>query len=653
MTKHLAASLSSLLLLAAAGCSAGAPDDGAQTGSTDLSSFDGNRNRTCASGCAVGSVCDDAIHACVAEPAPPVIRFPIAGALTSALPELAWTTASSSTSSAVEICKDALCMQSVALVTGADHAALGASLPRGTYFARAWGTRTEADGHVVAGAVATPARVFRSNGRPVASKIALGWFADFDADGLSDTPTQDNHPAKSSSDRGALTAGGRSTTGALLVPDMDGDGRTELADLEEDGTGKLVLSRLAPDGTILSSSYDVSPQGRLLLLGDVDRDGYFDLGVAQPLADGVRLEVFFGGPGIVAHRKTIDVRMPTENGKPTAYASISALGDIDGDGYPDLALGGTADTTTEQWGATIPRAGIFIQGGADGDRFYVFRGAATQPFTTALAPIKSEGNAGGGLVPVGDVNGDGVMDAIAIDARPTSLGEWEADTSTSNHWNIAGRGLRPGLAFMVFGGATLQKAQWHSPSFWREGPAASWAYGPALINQYGEVQGIRTITGGRAREEYFFAVGVTSAGDLDGDGFADVAFAMSGAQQPAPLSGEQWDAFSDSKYLRDYTPGPLTPGGWTSTWHMFAAFVDVRYGSATGLGETPAQLILSPTLEASPAMAQWVSFPNVVAAHVNGLYVTEGGRAENFNPPYFTKFAGTFAGPPGAAVVVP
>ncbi|MDB4947009.1 MAG: toxin [Labilithrix sp.] len=634
MTKLLA--IPGLLALLALGCSSA--DDGtgnATTSSDEVVSFNPDRTRTCATACAEGTVCDDAVHACVAEPGAPQLRFPISGAVTSGLPALSWTSGAAASESVVEICQDASCAHPVAELTAADGATLATALPRGTYFVRAWGVRNEPDGHVVAAATATKPRVFRSNGRPVASSSALGWFAD-------------------EGDDAALTAGGLASAGPLLVPDMDGDGRTEIVAIRPEGSAaKLVISRLDAGAQVVDTKLDVSAQAKLLLLGDVDRDGYFDIGSVQDLADGVRLEIVFGGPVVGARRKTVDVRMPAENGKPTELASVSAIGDLDGDGYPELALGGRASTTDAQWGATIPRAGVFSDGPSDADRFYVYRGAAAQPFTQAMPVFRSEGTASGALVPLGDVDGDGVMDAIGLESSPSRLVEYEADEYSTNHWNKVGRGVRPPAGFVVLGGSPLRKKQIRTPSYWREGPAATWAYGPALIGQYDEVQGIRTIASGRAREEFFFAVSVAGVGDWDADGFADLAFGMAGAAAPAPLSGESWDAFSDASVVRDYVTTGAWGGSTTTTWHRFAAFVEARYGGASGPGDAPAQRIQSPTLASSPGLVPWVVFPARIEARTSGLFLAEARGALHTNPPYFTAFEGTFAGPPGGLVLRP
>lgn len=639
-----------------AGCS---PDteDAADTAeeSRQLPSLQPEHELACPVPCAKGMLCDGAVGECVAEPLPPTIVFPISGAITTGLPALSFSTASSATKSMVEICQDAACTRSVALLSGVSQAALPAPLPRGTYFIRAWGVRKAADGHLITGTVKSPTRVFRSSGRPVTSKSALAWFSDFNADGIADNPVSTSssvQPAVSKVDGGRVSAGGQSQRTALAVPDMDGDGRTELAQLRSDASGnaKLVLSRLS--GTAVAErELDISSEAELLLLGDVDRDGYFDLGTARPLADGVRLEIFYGGPTLVDRRRTVDVRMPAERMMPTAYVSVSAIGDIDGDGYPDLALGGRANTEVSPWNPTIPRSGTFPQGLADSYRFYLFLGAKTRPFTTALPPFVSEGNALAGISPVGDVNGDGFMDLMAIDSLPTAIVEYEADPYSSGHWNLRTRDYRPGLVFMVYGGSPLRKEQWMSPSFFREGPTPpGTGIGKQLIGTYEEVKGISTSSGGRTREQYFFSVSFTGAGDWNQDGYFDVAFGMLGAQQPAPSAGEAWDLSSDPKYLREYTFSTSWPG--TVTWRRFAAFVDVRYGSAAGLGQTPAELVLSPSTERTPSLIRWVGFP-AIEARTNGIFIAEWATNLHMSPPPVYPFAGTFAGPPGHLMPVP
>jgi hypothetical protein len=280
----------------------------------------------------------------------------------------------------------------------------------------------------------------------------------------------------------------------------------------------------------------------------------------------------------------------------------------------------------------------------------VYSGAGSRPFGSALTTFQRQGSAEQGLVPIGDVDGDGQMDAIMLETQPTQLVSYQSETS--NYWTLRNEGVRPGLMFVTFGGPGLKTVQSPSPSFYREGPAASWMtpgdtwIGDPAGGRGDEVEGVRSVQNGRARETYYFDVAPVGAGDWDGDGYADVAFGMNGAPGPIALADEHWDTLSDPNHLRNYQVP--TRDGETTTWFRFAAFADVRYGSSSGLGASPAQLILSPTTEATPALLPWVVFPRI-DARTDGLFVGEGVLTTSIldRGPSFQPFAKTFFGPPG------
>ncbi|MGE0872492.1 MAG: FG-GAP repeat protein [Kofleriaceae bacterium] len=594
------------------GCATSYDPDSAHQAS--IAAFDPDRDRTCPSGCAEGTVCDTVTSSCVDEPGAPQLVFPIAGAITTGLPELAWTNATGASRSAIEICADVWCDNSLAIVDGVDGATLASALPRGTYFVRAWGLADHA-GHVVPGAVVSSTRAFRSTGRAVAAKSALAWFADFDGNGIGDAaaPLQQVGSTWSSSlvDQGAISTGGPSAPSIVTVPDMNGDGRAERAFLRyinnDPDRRELVFARVASasetggtHATIVEKAFPVAVDVELLPLGDFDRDGYADLGVTRRLEDGVRLQIFRGGSGATyaTRRRTVDVRMPPEPGKTSKFSSISAVGDLDGDGYPDLAIGGLAHTQTY----------------AGADRFYVVSGNSVPAFSQVIASYVDEGDAALGMMPLGDVDGDGFGDVAASDTRIMRI--FDGNTSV---------GIRRGRVYVTFGGPSLRKVDFASPTFWREHPAPSWAYNNRLINEYSSqhtLRGIATVANGREREEYFYPIVIRPAGDVDGDGLFDAAFAFFGAV------GMPDDASFDAVSPLD----PRRPNSWGTG---FDGFVDVRHGSAAGIAQDAVQYVMGPQRTVQPL------FPARLEARSNGVFVSDapgGGIA---------PFQAVFAGPPG------
>lgn len=344
--------------------------------------------------------------------------------------------------------------------------------------------------------------------------------------------------------------------------------------------------------------------------------------------------------------------MPDEYDKPTELRSFSVLSDLDGDGYPEIALGGQA------WDAPSvastpggkPREGVFEEGASDGYRFYVFRGGP-DPYRTTLPVIARAGEPYAGMTAAGDLDGDGFPDVVAIDTRPVALHEYTG----ASPWTDSVVGYRGGRVLVTYGGPALRSGEIASPSFFRERPNVPDAPGlwTGLIpshNAYRDVPGIRTVTPARVREELFLPVSVGSAGDVDGDGFFDLAFTFLGPMR-APDVSAPWDAHSEPD-PRVASHHPAQGGLPAYTDYSFTGFLDVRHGSKDGPAPAALQLLRSPTAKASPSLGTWLSFPHV-EARVNGIFAAERRENMHMNPPYFMPFAGVYAGPPGALTLVP
>lgn len=611
------------------------------TDESSLDGFDGDRNRTCAGGCAAGQVCDVTVSACVAEPMPPKVTFPLAGTITSGKPDVTFALAPSSTEAAVEICADALCQTRVALLSGTDHAV--PTLARGTYFVRTWGLRRAPDGHVIAGATASVPRTFRATGRGGPSRSPLGWFSDFDGDGLADLAVgsvdSGFSPKRSTKDVGAIATWGRG--GALtVIPDVNGDGRTEVIELVGgDTSAEIAWKRLARPGEsgaspngVLEKRLPTAANATLLLLGDVDRDGFADVGAARGLPDGIRLEILFGaaGDGFGARRKTVDLRMPAEYGGVTQLRSFSVVSDLDGDGYPEIALGGQApDHPQGTLPSGKPREGVFEEGMSDGYRFYIFKGG-DDPYRTMFPVVARAGEPTVGMTPVGDLDGDGLPDVAAVDTTPVALRAYTGAAPFTN--SVVG--YRGGRVLLTYGGAPLRTSELPSPSFFRERPNAQepgvWTGLIPAWDAWREVPGIRTVTPARVREELFFSVLVDTAGDVDGDGYFDLALSSLGPTRGLPAE-LPWDAHSEPD-PRVATFHPQQGGIPAYTEYTFAAFVDVRHGGKDGPAPVAVQLLRA----SNPELGAWPSFA-VTHARVNGIFA----------------FQRVYAGPPGALALVP
>ncbi len=200
--------------------------------------------------------------------------------------------------------------------------------------------------------------------------------------------------------------------------------------------------------------------------GDVNGDGYSDVIVGAPWNDNGetdegRVYVYLGSGSGPASSPA----WTAESDQPGAAFGISAsaAGDVDGDGYSDVIVG----------------AYLHDNGQTDEGRAYVYLGSASglasAPAWTAESDPSSYARFGISVGTAGDVNGDGYSDVI--------VGADGYDTSQS--WTDEGR------AYVYLGSAS--------------GLAASPAWAAAGDQWFAN-----------------FGIAVATAGDVDGDGYADV-----------------------------------------------------------------------------------------------------------------------------------
>ena len=200
--------------------------------------------------------------------------------------------------------------------------------------------------------------------------------------------------------------------------------------------------------------------------GDVDADGFADFLVGAPGTDGVGVDAgaayLFRGGSTLASTAALDWS-GTAAGEELG-AALAGVGDLDGDGFEDLAVGVPGGT-----------------GGAAGSgRVEVFLGAA-EPDAIAdatLAGPAAGDRFGAAVAAAGDVNGDGLADLL--------VGAPAAD----------GIAVDAGRAYLFVGAAPVDA----TPLLELDAAAGGDAHGAA----------------------------VAGPGDLDGDGFADFAVGAPG-----------------------------------------------------------------------------------------------------------------------------
>ncbi|MFO0562883.1 MAG: VCBS repeat-containing protein [Polyangiales bacterium] len=255
-----------------------------------------------------------------------------------------------------------------------------------------------------------------------------------------------------------------------MLGDTDGDGRAEAALYGEQGSASMLGTVAIVGGRSAMPAYfgritanaAVRFLGGLSSAGDFNGDGLADLAVVVQSAMGARrVDVFLAGSGAVPFALDRRVILPVPaGGSIPAPTLVTAAGDINGDGYADLAVRGQNDSdgSGEVWlytGSANPAASpptpvritggsrvnfaASIAGGGDIDAdgiadLYVAHGSLSGPadamnlamitgsresmpvVTEVLSTVRNGAMvAMRAIATANDVNGDGLIDAVLVD----------------------------------------------------------------------------------------------------------------------------------------------------------------------------------------------------------------------------------------------
>ncbi|WP_298354043.1 FG-GAP-like repeat-containing protein [Runella sp.] len=168
---------------------------------------------------------------------------------------------------------------------------------------------------------------------------------------------------------------------SVAIGDIDGNGKADLAVTQGDGGDVAVLRNTSTSGTISFATRIVlggGPGNYSVAIGDIDGDGKPDLAIANLL---------FAGGGVSLFRNTSTSgtisfagRVDFVSGK---FPKSITMGDIDGDGKPDLAVANSTTNTVSVFRNTSSSGTVSLAGKVD--------------FTTGTAPWSAV---------IGDIDGD-------------------------------------------------------------------------------------------------------------------------------------------------------------------------------------------------------------------------------------------------------
>ena len=246
--------------------------------------------------------------------------------------------------------------------------------------------------------------------------------------------------------------------------------------------------------------------------GDVNGDGYADLAVGAPLAAGAgRVDVFMGGPGGLSPVPAWTRTGPVGS---TYGTSVMTAGDVNGDGNADL-----------------------IVGGPQGDRVDVFLGSVAGLLATphvSFSPPAAGIRFGQAVSTAGDVNGDGYSDVI-IGAPGLSNGQLDEGAGFIYHGSDTGlidvidRQIELNVANTQLGVSVAGVGDVNGDGF-DEVALGGDLYSAGQVSEgrvsifRGSATGITTALGSFFSNVDNARLGfsVAEAGDVNGDGYADV-----------------------------------------------------------------------------------------------------------------------------------
>jgi hypothetical protein len=198
---------------------------------------------------------------------------------------------------------------------------------------------------------------------------------------------------------------------SVSIGDIDGDGKPDLAVANAGSSTVSVLLNTSTSGTVHFAAkvdFTTGAYPESISIGDIDGDGKPDLAVANGGSNTVSVIRNTSTSGTVSFAAKVDFT--------TGTAPISVrIGDIDGDGKPDLAVANQSSNTVS----------VFLNTSTLGTISF----ASKVDFTTGATPVS---------VSIGDIDGDGKPDLAVVNNGTTTVSVFR-NTSTSGIVSFAGK----------------------------------------------------------------------------------------------------------------------------------------------------------------------------------------------------------------------
>ncbi|MBL8008778.1 MAG: FG-GAP repeat protein, partial [Ignavibacteria bacterium] len=300
--------------------------------------------------------------------------------------------------------------------------------------------------------------------------------------------------------------------------------------------------------------------------GDVNGDGYSDVIVSADLysSNTGKAYIYFGGASM---NNSADVTMTGNATSDTFGKSVSAAGDVNGDGFSDVIIGATGYSSNT-------------------GRAYIFMGAASMDNNAdvLLTGEASGNNFGVSVSSAGDVNGDGYSDVIC--------GAYGFNSNTGKAYVYYGGAIMNSTADVSMTGESVFNFFGNSVS--TAGDVNGDGFSDVIISEFGynsfsgkafiffggtSMNNIPDITMNEEIINSYFGISAASAGDVNADGFSDIII---GAYGYGANTGRAYfyDYFMKNEIIPD-----LTMTGESSSNYFGTSVSDAGDVNGDGFGD--------------------------------------------------------------------